>query len=207
MARAGSLMRTLARLQGYMLLGGRCLRVKSVGVKIHCCKTWVSMVQSRVSPWSCTGSADVGSDNTVKAEHLHMEVENHPKKKSSAKTTAETSQFSGRLAHLHKLVAVTASFVPPFVHPCKLLGAGNISLCSWLAHQQLRVLKHMLLRRSTLGGERLPGVMFMGISKGVTSHEMLGHRDAATLYSSEGWSYKENASLFPNSNTMNLPTE
>lgn len=69
------------------------------------------------------------------------------------------------------------------------------------------MLKHMLLCCSTLGGERLPGVMFMGISKGVMSPEMLGHRDAATLYSSEGWLYKENASLFPNSNMMNLPTE
>lgn len=84
MARTGPRMQTLARLQRWMLLGGRCLRVKSVGVKIHCCKTWISTVQTRVSPWSCTGSADVVSDHTFAAEHLCMEVENHPKKQSSA---------------------------------------------------------------------------------------------------------------------------
>lgn len=125
------------------------------------------MVQTGVSPWSsCTGSADVVSNHTVKTEHLHMEVENHSKKKSPAKTTAETSQFSGGLAHLHKLVAVTASFVPPFDHPCKLLGARNVSLCSWLDRQGLHVLKHVVLRRSALGRERLPGCDVYGDIKG-----------------------------------------
>ena len=49
--------------------------------------------------------------------------------------------------------------------------------------------------------------MFMGTSKGFMSHKVLGRRDAPTTYSSEGWSCKEDASLLPNSNTMNLPTE
>ena len=96
-----------------------------------------------------------------------MEVENHPKKKSSATTTAETSQFSAGLPHLHKLVAATASFVPPFVQPCELLGAGNFSsLCSWLDHQGLHVQKNMLLRLSALGEERLPGCDVYGDIKG-----------------------------------------
>jgi len=128
-----------------------------------------------------------------------MEVENHPKKKSSAQTTAETSQFSGGLSHLHNLVAVTASFVPTFVHPCKLLGAGNISsLCSWLDQQGL----HLLWE-----GRGCLSVMFMGMSKGLRSHDMLGCRDAATTDSSGGWSCKQDASLLPNSNAINLPTE
>lgn len=67
MATTGPLMQTLARWQRSMLVGGRCPRVKHVGVKIHCCKTRISMVQNRVSPWSCSASADVVSDHTVKA--------------------------------------------------------------------------------------------------------------------------------------------
>lgn len=56
---------------------------------------------------SCTGSAGVTLDHILKAEHLQVEVE------SSAKISAETSPFLGGLAHLHKLVAMRASFVPP----------------------------------------------------------------------------------------------
>lgn len=76
---------------------------------------------------SCSGSAGVTLDHILKAEHIQVEVE------SSAKISAGTSPFSGGLAHLHKLVAVAASFVPPSVHPFKFLGGENISVCSWLA--------------------------------------------------------------------------
>lgn len=94
---------------------------------------------NRSVAWSCSGSAGVALDRMLKAEHLHVEVE------SSAKISAETSPFSGGLAHLHKLVAVTASFVPPSVHPFKFLGGENIpSVLSWLDDQGLHVLKHML---------------------------------------------------------------
>lgn len=131
-----ALVQPLARLQSQMLLSGRYFRRKSVGVKIHHCKTWVSKVQTEVSP----GPAVVQLVwPWIKAEHLHVEVE------SSAKISAETSPFSGGLAHLHKLVAVTASFVPPSVHPFKFLGGENIpSVLSWLDDQGLHVLKHML---------------------------------------------------------------
>lgn len=79
-----------------------------------------------------------------------MEVENHSKRKPSAKTTAEPSLFGGGLAHLPKLAAVTALFVPLF---CPSLQApGGRKYC-----QGLHVLKHMLLLCSALGGERLPG--------------------------------------------------
>lgn len=49
--------------------------------------------------------------------------------------------------------------------------------------------------------------MFMGTSRGLTSHKMLGRRDAATTYSSEVWLCRQDASLLPNSDTMILPTE
>lgn len=43
---------------------GRCCRVKSVGVKTHFCKTWISTCQTGVSPWSCAGSSDVVPDHS-----------------------------------------------------------------------------------------------------------------------------------------------
>lgn len=70
----------------------RYFRRKSVGEKIHCCKAWVSKVQTKVSPAPALVTG-VTLDHILKSDHLQVEVE------SPAKISAETSPFSGGLAH------------------------------------------------------------------------------------------------------------
>lgn len=50
-------------------------------------------------------------------------------------------------------------------------------------------------------------VTLLGISVGLRSHRTLGHRDAASECSSEGWLCKHDASLLPNNPTRNFPTK
>lgn len=97
-------------------------------------------------------------DCILKAEHLQVGV------KSSAKISAEMSPFSGGLAHLHKLVAVMASFVPPSLHPFKFLGEKTSPLCAAGPSRAPCVEAHAAVLWE---GRGCLGVMFMKISKGL----------------------------------------
>lgn len=132
-------------------------------------------------------------------------VESNPKKKSSA----QIPHFSGewlsctswkeQLHHLSQLLSTPVSLLgwEASSSPCGgEIGPAGAPRCSTRCFAE-----------ASWDGTGCLVVTLLGMSMGLRSHRTLGHRDAASECSSEGWPCKQDASLLPNNPTRSFPTK
>lgn len=135
---------------------------------------------------ACPGSAGVALDHRLKAAHFQVEVE------SSAKIFARDITIFWWTGSPAQAPSSDSFIRPTFCPFLKVPGGRKHPFCV----QPIGSSRALCVEAAVLWD--VPGCDVDEDTKGTMSHKILGHKDAATTYSSEGWLCKEETCLQPN---------